>query len=271
MINKYFLAFFLATALVGCGGSGEDLSSSFNADGTGGGSGGTTNQSAEGLWSGVITKTDATDAMPSAGIVLSSGDYFFATGTNYTSLIVGKGSTYGSTFTSTNAYNPDKSVGFIQGTISGTVTTKSKLKPELKDTSSKTVASGDLNYLDTYTNTPYLESLYGKTYTSTNPDDIKSFTLLEKYKGGFEFLDSKCYYSGTLSTSDYSKNFYQLTLAIAQKGEQTSCLNPTITNNPIKGYAFIKAADDKFNYLYLMGINDSKDRWFSGAFKQTTP
>jgi len=268
MINKYFLAFFLATALVGCGGSGEDLSSSFNADGTGGGSGGSSNQSAEGLWSGEIKKTGATDAMPSAGIVLSSGDYYFATGTNYTSLIVGKGSTSGSTFTSDKAYNPDNSVGFIEGTISGTVTTKSKLNPELKDTSKTLVASGALNYLSSYTNTPALNLLYGFNYTST-ADSNKNFTFKPEKNGGFSFTDEICIYSGTLSTINGSKNYYSMSMDI-YKYAANNCTLTTKDKTPMNGYAFIKEVSEAEKYLYLVGIS-TDNKWFSGAFKQTTP
>ena len=268
MINKYFLAFFLATALVGCGGSGEGLSSSFNADGTGGGSGVTTNQSAEGLWSGEIKKTGASNGMPSAGIVLSSGDYFFATGTNYTSLIVGKGSTYGSTFTSTNAYNPDKSVGFIEGTISGAVTTKNQLKPELKKSTSETVATGVLNYLSSYTNTPSLNLLYGFKYTST-ADSNKNFTFKREKNGWFSFTDEICTYSGTLSTINGSRNYYSMSMDI-YKYAANNCTLTTNDQTPMNGYAFIKEVSEDEKYLYLVGIS-TDDKWFSGAFKQTTP
>ena len=267
MINKYFLAFFLATALVGCGGGGEDLSANMDgsANGTSGGS--TTNQSAEGLWSGVITKRDATDGMPTAGIVLSSGEYYFATGTNYTSLIVGKGSTSGSTFKSLNAFSPDKSVGFTEGTITGAVTTQKQLKPELKNTAGENVASGELTYLTSYNKTPNLDLLYGNKYSNV-ANSGNTFNLEKKDEGKFEFLYGDCFYSGTLATITDSKNYYALSLGIANK-PYSICSNATEIKNPIKGYAFIKESSDKNLYLYLIGININNSSWFSGAFKQT--
>lgn len=268
MINKYFLAFSLATALVGCGGSGEDLSSSMDGsgDGSSGGSGGTTNQSAEGLWSGEITKTGAANGMPTAGIVLSSGDYYFATGTNYTSLIVGKGSTSGSTFKSNKAFSPDKSVGFIEGTLSGAVTTKKELKPVLKNSTPETVATGALNYLDSYTDTPSLNLLYGSKYTSTaNP--IKFFTFKSEKQGAFSFNDEICIYSGTLSTINGSRNYYLMSMDIYKYADENCTL--TTDKTPMNGYAFIKKVSDTEKYLYLVGIS-TDDKWFSGAFEQSS-
>lgn len=267
MIYKYFLAVLTVFFLSGCGGGGEDLSANMDGSADGSSGGTTTNQSAEGLWSGVITNRGATDGMPSAGIVLSSGDYYFATGTNYTSLIVGKGNTSGYTFNSTNAYSPDNAVGFTEGTITGAVTTQKQLKPELKNTAGNNVASGELNYLTSYNKTPDLALLYGYKYSNV-ANSGKTFNLEKKDEGKFEFLYGDCFYSGTLATITDSKNYYALSLGIADK-PFTKCSNATEKNNPIKGYAFIKESSDKNLYLYLIGININNSSWFSGAFKQT--
>jgi hypothetical protein len=269
MINKYFLAFFLATALVGCGGSGEDLSSSMDGsgDGSSGGSGTTTctnNQSAVGFWSGMVYKASSrNNKKPTVGVVLPSGKYFFATGDEYSSLISGSGSTNCSTFTSKDTFNPTEEIGLIQGTASGTVSTENTIKATFKQ-NEEAKGYADLDFESSYKYKPEISQIFKYRYTNIKVAD-HSFIF---NGSNFRFLDSACLYQGSLTSQKDIGNSYELSLNISPYDDK-KCDKSTTSGKSISGSAFIYTKND-VSYLILMGISDDK-KWFSGAFKQTTP
>jgi hypothetical protein len=263
MINQYFLAFFLATALVGCGGSGEDLSSSFNADGTGGGSGGPSNQSAEGLWSGDIVSSSE-KKMPSIGVILSSTQYYFASGDNYTSLIVGSGETNGSNFQSRSLFNPDGKLGFKNGTVSGSiVNAKSLVTNFVSSLDSNKKAYGTLTYDPTFNTQPNLSSLHNTNFLFSG---LVTNLQVASDMASFSFLDGDCDYSGVIKVDSNIRNYFLLTMNIKSRSGQT-CLKYTDTSDPIVGVAiYTKLAST--DHLFFIGINSKQDRWFVAPFKQ---
>jgi len=262
MINKYFLAFFVATALAGCGGSGEDLSTSISGTEGSGGSGTSTcstDQSAVGFWSGTVyTALEPTNKKETVGVVLPSGKYLFATGESFSSLISGSGSTKCTTFTSGDTFDPNSQSGLIQGTASGTVTSERSINVSFK-LNGTPKGSAVLDYEKSYKYEPNINNLFGSRYTNIK-DNNKSFVLKEK---SFYFTDTDCHYKGTLNSADNIGNSFQLALEIVDLG---NCSNSTNPGKLINGNAFLYTKNGS-TYLMLLGISEDK-KWFSGAFKQ---
>ena len=265
MINKYFLAFFLATALVGCGGSGEDLSTSISGTEGSGGSGTSTcstDQSAVGFWSGTVyTVLEPTKKKETVGVVLPSGKYLFATGESFSSLISGSGYTKCTTFTSGDTFDPNRQSGLFQGTASGTVTSEKSINVSFK-LNGTPIGSAALDYESSYTYKPNINSLFGSRYTNIK-DKNMSF-LMEK--NSFQFMDTDCHYKGTLNSADKIGNSFQLALEIENLGN-SKCNNPTTPEKLIYGNAFLYTKNNS-TYLMLLGISEDQ-KWFSGAFMQT--
>ena len=128
MIYKYFSAVLTVFFLSGCGGGGEDLSANMDGSADGSSGGTTTNQSAEGLWVGQITSQKESNPIPSIGIIRpTTGEYFFATNSDYSTLINGTGFIEGSKITSKDFVNPDSKLGAKSGTFEGSVVTSKTL------------------------------------------------------------------------------------------------------------------------------------------------
>ena len=265
MINKYFLAFFLATALVGCGGGGEDLSANMDgsANGTSGGS--TTNQSAEGLWSGYISKGQNMNAV---GLILPSGKYYFATGNNYSSLITGEGTTLGSTFNSSKSfYDPDGLFVSSDGKISGTVTTKGNLNAVF----GKSNANSSLAYLKSYGSTPTISNLFGKAFSSlyspstsfTFPNQLDEEDQLET-----SFLQDNCYFSAKIGNiANNENNYFSMSLSVYDQPDKIgACKKITDPSFPINGYA-VPWTNNNTPHLILIGVDSNQSNWFSSVFK----
>jgi hypothetical protein len=276
MINKYFLAFFLATALVGCGGSGEDLSSSMDGsgDGSSGGSGGTTNQSAEGLWVGQITSQKEGAPISSIGIIRpTTGEYFFATNSDYSTLINGTGFIEGSKITSKDFVNPDSKLGAKSGTFEGSVvTSKTLLINEFSLGSNK--VSGTFSFASLYNTGSNLNKLTGE-YGSTVDSQIKySFEFKNPSADKTNFIGTSsnlnCQYLGTLSLIDATKNIYRLTDLTIEKydtRDNIQCNQSSTVNSALSGYAAFVEVGGKTSLL-LLAINDVKNTTFSAVLNK---
>ena len=275
MINKYFLAFFLATALVGCGGGGEDLSANMDgsANGTSGGS--TTNQSAEGLWVGQITSQKEGAPIPSIGIIRpTTGEYFFATNSDYSTLINGTGFIEGSKITSKDFVNPDSKLGAKSGTFEGSVvTSKTLLINEFSLGSNK--VSGTFSFASSYNTGSNLNKLTGE-YGSTVDSQIKySFAFNNPFADKTTFIGTSsnlnCKYLGTLSLIDGAKNIYRLTDLTIEKydtrDDTIQCNQSSTVNSALSGYAAFVEVGGKTSLL-LLAINDVKNTTFSAVLNK---
>ena len=74
-----FACFVSLISLAACGGGG----------GSGANGGDTPQQSAQGIWIGTTSSSTGTTS-PAIGIVLDTGEYFFATGSDYSGVTFGK-------------------------------------------------------------------------------------------------------------------------------------------------------------------------------------
>ena len=264
MIYKYFLSVLTVFFLSGCGGGGEDLSSSMDGSADGSSGGTATNQSAEGLWSGYISKGQNMDAV---GLILPSGKYFFATGNKHSSLITGKGTTSGSTFNSQTFFDPDGLFVSSDGRISGTVTTKGNLNAVFGNSNT----NSSLAYLNSYGSTPTISNLFGKAYSSlyssstsfTFPNELDKKDQLQIY-----FSQDDCYFSAKIgSIANNENNYFSMSLSVYDQPDKIgACKKITDPSFPINGYA-VPWTNNNTLHLILIGENSNQSKWFSSVFK----
>ena len=271
MIYKYFLAVLTVFFLSGCGGGGEDLSANMDGSADGSSGGTTTNQSAEGLWSGDLVSSSG-KKMQSIGVILSNKEYFFATGDNYTSLIVGSGTTTGNNFQSSTLFNTDGKLGFNTGSVSGTIngtvsgsifTAESLVTSFVSKSDANKRAYGTLTYDPTFNTQPNLSSLDNTKFSFSN---LLTNLKVANNKATFSFVDEDCDYSGELQVDSNIRNYFLLTMKITQRSGKT-CQKITDEKDPIVGVAIYTNLDST-ETLFFMGINSLQDRWFVAPFKK---
>jgi hypothetical protein len=184
-----------------------------------GSSGGSSDESATGVWSG----TDSVSGLAVTAFINSSGASAFvrSDGVLFTGTAQVSGSTlaatvdgyaaFPATFTDTSTYGI--------GTLNGAVTTASTLTGTLSfTTNGGTAISGSwsLGYESISTNTSSTATVAGN-YTDTVTGQVLSInssgTMTEQNAGGTNF--SGCVLNGTISTSDSTTNVYEVSYTLS--------------------------------------------------------
>ena len=272
MINKYFLAFFLATALVGCGGGGEDLSANMDgsANGTSGGS--TTNQSAEGLWRGEINLSNIQTPLNALAIGLSDKKFFMlsGSGSDYQNLWYGNSTISGNSISSNDLKRLDmqSSMGSFNGTVSSKILNISSISIGALS------GDGSLNKDDAYKNTSSIDTITDKYLYTRDSNDIYRFEVIPKsgsdteaeIRGSSERRN--CTFSGIIKTINNKINLYQLSnLKVNSTFTSLSACDALggSTDITVDGYATVVKLQysNKPAFLFF-GLTSDKLKWFSG-------
>ena len=249
LINSSLLTF--ARMLTACGGGGG--SSTPEAQ-----------QSAEGVWIGSTVSSSGTTS-PAIGLILDTGEYFFATGSDYSGVSFGNASVSGSTVTSSNMldYYPSLNA-LISGTFTGSVSTGSTLKVNISETYNGTTYKGTGNFTfdSTYNEASALATIAG-TYVSPNAFGSQ-YRYTVDANGVLSGSSVKCNVTGQLTLRNKMKNIYNLTLTTSNAPTQTCGLGA----RTIQGAAtYIVMPGRTKRALVLIGLAEANNYyyWFTGA------
>jgi hypothetical protein len=208
----------LALVFSGCNGSSDS-----------GGSSGSTDQSATGLWSG----TDSVTGLAITAFVNSTGESVFirSDGALFIGALQISTSTLAATVDGYAAYPanfPDGS-NYGIGTLSGTVTTASALTATLAFTTNggtSVTGTWPLGYLSISTNSSSTAIVAGN-YTDTVTGQVLSINsngvMTEQNASGTTF--GGCVLNGTISTADSTHNVYEVSYTLASCAGNAAVLN----------------------------------------------
>lgn len=256
---KNFLSILLVVTgtLAGCGGGGG-----------GGGGGGTdiqvSQQSAEGIWVGSTTSSNGVTS-PAMGLILDTGEYFFATGSDYSGVVFGNATISGNKITSSNMkdYVPNLS-SLLNGSLTGTVKTQSSLNVNVTEYFNGVTytGTGTFSFDSQYSESSSLAKITG-SYASPNAFS-NQYTYSVDASGVLSGQTAKCTISGQISVKNASKNIYGLTLTTSNRGANT-CEIGTRTLTGVATYAVLPNRTQRA--LALVAITNSGNTyyWFTAA------
>jgi hypothetical protein len=204
-----FVCFVSLISLTACGGGG-----SANA-------GDTAQQSALGIWIGTTSSSYGTTS-PAIGIVLDSGEYFFATGSDYSGVAFGKASLSGSAFSSDNLKNYDPSLGtVVNGFFTGTVSTGSSMSLKLSETYQGItyLLTGNFTFDSKYNEPSALATITGTYVSPTTFGNTYTYTV--DGNGVLTGSSAKCTFNGQITIRNSTKNVYNLALTTGNAAGQT--------------------------------------------------
>jgi hypothetical protein len=199
----------VTASLAACGGGG------------GGGSTSSVQQSAEGIWVG-STSSSSGNVIPSIGLVLDTGEYFFGTGTDYSGITFGTLTVSGSTVSSTNMkdYSPQLNA-LINGSFTGTVTSGSTMSVNISEVYNGTTytGTGSFTFDPKYNEQSSLATIAGRYVHPNAFGGAYNYTV--DANGVLSGATTKCTISGQLSLRNSSKNVYNLSLTTRNAPGQT--------------------------------------------------
>ena len=217
-----FACFVSLISLAACGGGG----------GSGANGSDTPQQSAQGIWIGT-TSSSAGTTSPAIGIVLDTGEYFFATGSDYSGVTFGKASFFGSTLSSDNLKDYDPSLGvLLNGFFTGTITGSSmslKLTESYQGTTY--LDTGNFTFDSKYNEPSALATIMGTYVSPTAVGNTYTYTV--DGNGVLTGSSTKCTLSGQITIRNSTKNVYNLALSTDNAAGQTCPLGA----KPLSGVA----------------------------------
>jgi hypothetical protein len=210
MINKNSVfAVLMAACLTACGG--------------GGGSAGSVQESAAGVWTGSVNPFGYGDGSKSIGVISDSGEYFFLTGDSF--IEFGTAKVSGSTISSDNLNEANLATGdMLEGSFSGSFVPRSSLSliANSEINGQKTVGTANFVFLDKYNQASSLATIvgyyvgWGSFGTTGNVagsafgEDRYSYTV--DAVGVLTGVSEKCLLNGRLSPNNYSQNIFNLSI-----------------------------------------------------------
>ena len=227
------------TALIGCGGGG------------GGSSAPVPQQYADGIWVGSTTSSNGS-ITPAIGLILDTGEYFFATRSDYSGVSFGNATVSGNTISSSNFkdYYPSLSA-FVSGTINGTVTTQSSINVNVVEYYNGTTytGTGAFTFNSQYNEISSLATIAGN-YVSPNAF-LNQYSYSVDANGNLTGQTTKCSFTGQVTIRNTSKNMYNLSLSTSNRGGNV-CEAGTRILNGVATYVVLPGRTQRA--LALVGI-----------------
>ena len=249
LINFSLLTF--ACMLTACGGGGGNSTPEAQ-------------QSAEGVWVGSTTSSSDTTS-PAIGLILDTGEFFFATGSDYSGVSFGNASVSGSTVTSSNMLGYDPSLNeLIPGTFSGSVSTGSTLKVNISETYKGITYKGTGNFtFDSTYNEPSALATIAGSYISPNAFGT-AYSYTVDTNGLLSGSSINCTFTGKLTVRNKLKNIYNLTLNTSN-ATGGSCVTGTRTIQGAATYVVMPGRTRRA--LVLIGLTKENNNyyWYTGA------
>lgn len=206
MFNRFLTSLLLISALTGCGGGGSDID--YSAP-----------KPIDGIWRGSI-ELDSQSSIPAVGVVLETGEYFFATGTSYAGIAFGSAKSVWDRVNSADMVLYDQNLKHIRtGSSTGTVAPSVRLSLVLSNTDPLTGVNysnkADLSFDKEYNTVPSLAAIAG-SYSGAYPgrrldEQPISYAYAVDSAGNLSGDWGTCRITGKLSPQN-TKNTYSLKL-----------------------------------------------------------
>jgi hypothetical protein len=210
MINRNSVfAVLMAACLTACGG--------------GGGSAGSVQESAAGVWTGSVNPFGYRDGSKSIGVISDSGEYFVLTGDSF--IEFGTAKVSGSTISSDNLSEANLATGdMLDGSFSGSFVPRSSLSliANSEINGQKTVGTANFVFLDKYNQSSSLATVAGY-YVGVGLFGIAGnvagsafggdqYSYIVDANGVLTGASGKCLLNGRLSANNNSQNIFNLSI-----------------------------------------------------------